>query len=777
MTDIRLMKIVATIKAFLRISVLIPVFLICVVSVVVGDTVSSENGSDKPALISINDKSEQIGSGVEITRWVDPEGRTPISYAEWLATQSPQKPFSTSLSQIVQPKSRAASSTKMCVIVNSDLYPLIQPSLDQYLLDLTGELYSVDLFTSLGGTPEELRAFLQQQYQAGMEGCVLIGDLPVPWYETWCGDPVAHQEFPIDLFYMDLDGSFVDSDANGLYESHTGDITPEIWMGRLTASVIRMGGRDEVSLMQNYFHKNHLYRCGLMGVNNRALVYIDDDWAAGGVGWNLDVGAAYNDRTFENDNWVTWADDYEGYLPVNYEFIQVCVHSSPFVHAFKNPAEQWSYTYNSEILALDPTAVFYNLFACSNSRYVEMDNMGGCYTFGDSFGLGSIGSTKTGSMLNFGAFYQPFGDGLSIGEAFKSWFTDCGADGFADWEICWYYGMTLQGDPTLTAQKKATGATLQYDLGSASYMSAIADGTAWDCHNVRFNPTTLCTLATATIEGYYPGAPAGRLYIWNSDGAYPTTVIDSVDIPAGEFPGSGTMIVDLSDRDLVFMPGQTFHIGITLVDPTPQDTLWIYMDAGVPPDEHRSSLLEGEVWRSNYDIYGWDYNFLIRALVKTEEAPNIEITTRTIDDGQAGSVYSAAIGCEGGTPPYVWDLTAGNLPEGVTLDPSSGLIAGTPISPGEFLFTVRAIDGVDPLLYDVQHLALTIDFLCADIDVNGTQADIADLVYLVDWMFNQGPAPVIMSAADVDSTGTIDIADLVYVVDFMFTAGPAPSCP
>ncbi|MDH3891189.1 MAG: putative Ig domain-containing protein [candidate division Zixibacteria bacterium] len=757
-------------------SALITVLVLGTTSVVSGNDSSSGTGPDKQTPISISGDSGPIGNTVEITRWVDPEGRLPSGFNEWQATQSPLEPFSIQLSQTVQPNNRAGRSTKMCVIVNSDLYPSIQTALDQYLLDLTGELYAVELFTSLGGTPEELRTFLQQQYQAGMEGCVLIGDLPIPWYETWCGDGPDYEQFPIDLFYMDLDGSFVDSDANGLYESHSGDVTPEIWMGRLTASVIRMGGRDEVSLMLNYFYKNHLYRCGLMGVNNRALVYIDDDWADGGVSWNLDVGTAYNDRTFENDNWITWADDYQGYLPANYEFIQVCVHSSPFVHGFKNPSEQWSYTYNGTILALDPTAVFYNLFACSNSRYVEMDNMGGCYTFGDSYGLGSIGSTKTGSMLNFGAFYQPFGDGLSIGEAFKSWFTDCGSDGFADWEVCWYYGMTLQSDPTLTAQKKATGSTIQYDLGSASYMSAIAAGSGWDCHNVRFSPTTLCTLTTATIEGYFPGSPAGRLYIWNSDGAFPTTVIDSVDIPAGGFPGVGSLIVDLSDKNLVFMPGQTFHIGITIVDPNPEDTLWIYMDAGVEPDEHRSSVLEGELWRSHYDIWGWDYNFLIRALVKTEEGPTIEITTRTIEDGQAGSAYSATIDCEGGAPPYTWDLTAGSLPAGMTIEPSSGQIGGTPTSPGEFLFTVRAIDGVDPLLYDVQHLAMTIDFMCADIDVNGTPADIADLVYLVDWMFNEGATPTVMVAANIDGIDQVDIADLVYLVDYMFTFGPPPVC-
>lgn len=51
---------------------------------------------------------------------------------------------------------------------------------------------------------------------------------------------------------------------------------------------------------------------------------------------------------------------------------------------------------------------------------------------------------------------------------------------------------------------------------------------------------------------------------------------------------------------------------------------------------------------------------------------------------------------------------------------------------------------------------------------------IADLVYMVDYMFNNGFPPIPEDLADVDCSGTVDIADLVYLVDWMFTGGPAP---
>jgi hypothetical protein len=67
----------------------------------------------------------------------------------------------------------------------------------------------------------------------------------------------------------------------------------------------------------------------------------------------------------------------------------------------------------------------------------------------------------------------------------------------------------------------------------------------------------------------------------------------------------------------------------------------------------------------------------------------------------------------------------------------------------------------------------------------GGNVDISDLVFLVDYMFTEGPPPLCPEGANVDGSccgddglpGTaddIDISDLVYLVDYMFTGGPPP---
>jgi len=52
--------------------------------------------------------------------------------------------------------------------------------------------------------------------------------------------------------------------------------------------------------------------------------------------------------------------------------------------------------------------------------------------------------------------------------------------------------------------------------------------------------------------------------------------------------------------------------------------------------------------------------------------------------------------------------------------------------------------------------------------------DIADLVLLATYMFQDGPAPVDMDLVDVDASCALDIADLVYLVMYMFQDGPVP---
>lgn len=69
-------------------------------------------------------------------------------------------------------------------------------------------------------------------------------------------------------------------------------------------------------------------------------------------------------------------------------------------------------------------------------------------------------------------------------------------------------------------------------------------------------------------------------------------------------------------------------------------------------------------------------------------------------------------------------------------------------------------------------------YLGGDVNGDADGPNMADLVYLVAFMFDGGAEPPISGAANVDGLGEINIADLVFLVDYMFLGGPMPvGCP
>ena len=60
--------------------------------------------------------------------------------------------------------------------------------------------------------------------------------------------------------------------------------------------------------------------------------------------------------------------------------------------------------------------------------------------------------------------------------------------------------------------------------------------------------------------------------------------------------------------------------------------------------------------------------------------------------GVVGTPYSVTLTAAGGTTPYTWSITAGSLPAGLTLNPSTGVVSGTPTTAGTSNFTARVTD-------------------------------------------------------------------------------------
>jgi len=86
----------------------------------------------------------------------------------------------------------------------------------------------------------------------------------------------------------------------------------------------------------------------------------------------------------------------------------------------------------------------------------------------------------------------------------------------------------------------------------------------------------------------------------------------------------------------------------------------------------------------------------------------LAVSTASLPDGVTGALYSATLAGSGGTTPYAWSIAAGALPAGLSLDPASGALRGTPASPGSFGVTVRVVDASRPSQSATRTLAITI---------------------------------------------------------------------
>jgi len=423
------------------------------------------------------------GSGIPVTRWVSPDNSRPITRAEWIAGRSIRTD-----PQIKIVPGFTGLATDFLIVVNTDLYPLISSDLTGYISNLQNDGFSPSVITcddvqSLDAC-DSLKSILAFYHLDGLQGAVFIGDLPIAWFhmlDDFDGDSVfeGYEEFPCDLYYMDLNGEWLDTlrwdwtdslflpGSDSILDVHRGEVIPEIWVGRLTPSPIG----DEDSLLHEYFVRDSIYRCDSFPIPIRALAFVDDDWEWWAGEWSDNIRLTYPNVTTVADRESTIADNYRDELSTGYEWISVFAHSWPGGHGFKYGMNQWSWFYAYEVPIVEPDASFYNLFACSNARFVENGYMGGMYVFGREYGLGALGTTKTGSMLNFDEFYYPLGKGATIGEAFKDWFLTRGLDGYETWESSWFYGMTLLGDPTLKV-RSAVGIEAEiHEVRSSPVMS------------------------------------------------------------------------------------------------------------------------------------------------------------------------------------------------------------------------------------------------------------------------------------------------------------------
>lgn len=61
--------------------------------------------------------------------------------------------------------------------------------------------------------------------------------------------------------------------------------------------------------------------------------------------------------------------------------------------------------------------------------------------------------------------------------------------------------------------------------------------------------------------------------------------------------------------------------------------------------------------------------------------------------------------------------------------------------------------------------------------INGDcEINVSDIVFLIGYLYHNGPPPKPMESGDANCDGIVDVGDVIYLINYLFKGGPAPSC-
>lgn len=108
------------------------------------------------------------------------------------------------------------------------------------------------------------------------------------------------------------------------------------------------------------------------------------------------------------------------------------------------------------------------------------------------------------------------------------------------------------------------------------------------------------------------------------------------------------------------------------------------------------------------------------------------------------------------------------------LDTTSHTLAEPP-DPGLYYWKVISADMFGASTASFQVYTFIYNVMSGDANGNGL-IEVGDAVFIVNYVFRNGPAPVPYASGDANCDGTVDVADAVYLINYIFRKGPPPDC-
>lgn len=260
-------------------------------------------------------------------------------------------------------------------------------------------------------------------------------------------------------------------------------------------------------------------------------------------------------------------------------------------------------------------------------------------------------------------------------------------------ELPYAYAVTsLVASPSAIAGATGTQTIVVVDQLGVPVPAAVVASSATAVATVT-TPTTSSGQSTVTLVGQ---GSATITITYSDGGSSPPPATVAVSVSTGAIPP--LIVTDSVPAGTVDVP-----YAVQLVATGTPTIVWTVLSGTLPPGISLSSsgVLSGtpaDQWSDSVTIQASNgtapaatktFSFVVRS---AGVAP--VVTTAALTPATVGTTYSTTLAATG-TAPITWALVDGQLPAGLTLTGSTGVIAGTPELEGTRVFSVVASNAVD----------------------------------------------------------------------------------
>jgi len=193
---------------------------------------------------------------------------------------------------------------------------------------------------------------------------------------------------------------------------------------------------------------------------------------------------------------------------------------------------------------------------------------------------------------------------------------------------------------------------------------------------------------------FYGLSIAGRINTFRSLTCNQSPVFSVLEFPDSFQAGMSTVLSALSINCEA-------PVGPVTVTSSSGEVVYLY-DNGTSPDLVANDGIFSASW-----IPENEFSYLtFSSPAGTETVPNPSILTASLPAGLVNDSYSQVLQVSNGVPPYVWYIHSGSLPEGLSLNETTGVIFGIPSTTGVWSFLVKVVDSKNS--FDMRAFSMTI---------------------------------------------------------------------